>query len=128
MNTERLTREIHWLAETLWGIVAESAGAEASQLVHQVLTLAQSRRRGALAAEAELLALIRGLKAEQIETLIAAFSIFFDLVNLAEDRHRIRVLRSRQTQLGDSERPESIGAAVKQLKRAGIPAVNWRRL
>lgn len=128
MNTERLTREIGWLAETLWGIVAEAAGTEAAQLVQQVLTLAQSRRRGALDAEAELLALIRRLTAEQIETLIGAYSIFFDLANLAEDRHRIRVLRSRQARPGDAERPESIGAAFRQIQRAGIPAVNWRQL
>ncbi|MGB7328560.1 MAG: phosphoenolpyruvate carboxylase, partial [Rubripirellula sp.] len=47
------------------------------------------------------------------------FSIFLDLLNLSEDRQRVRVLREREQNLLTSERRESIASALVHLKQAG---------
>jgi phosphoenolpyruvate carboxylase len=48
-----------------------------------------------------------------------AFTLYFQLVNLAEDVHRTRELRQRE--MSDESVPESLFEAVGELARAGVP-------
>ena len=54
--------------------------------------------------------------------MLRALCIQFDLANLAEDRHRIRVLLERESQRWPAPRAESIGDALGRLKEAGFSA------
>ncbi|MFX7159795.1 phosphoenolpyruvate carboxylase, partial [Acinetobacter baumannii] len=50
-----------------------------------------------------------------------AFTHYFHLVNLAEERHRVRVNRLRaQTETPESPRPEGFLALAKALKERGL--------
>lgn len=64
----------------------------------------------------------------QLNVIARAFTIFFDLANLAEDRHRVRVLRAREQAAHPQPRPESIAEAFHRLRSAGIPASSVRAL
>jgi phosphoenolpyruvate carboxylase len=96
--------------------------------VERIRQLAKAHRRGDAAAEPALRQLIAALDADTLREVIRALGVFFDLANLAEDRHRARVLRERERQLHPAPRPESIGAAVDALHRMGLSAGEWRDL
>ena len=57
---------------------------------------AKGRRRGDQAAEEALRTTIDGLDVKSLRVLTKAFSNYFQLINIAEDQQRIRVLRSRE--------------------------------
>ncbi len=79
-------------------------------------------------ADDQLSQLIANLDEDQLRVVIRAFSIFLDLVNIAEDRQRIRVLNERQRLAAPGFRPESIGQAVQRLADQGYSALEVQRL
>lgn len=94
-DDRRLREEIRTLGELLGGTLREQAGDGAFELVERVRGLAKGRRGGDEGAERALLDVIAGRELDELADLIHSLSIFFDLANLAEDRHRVRVLRER---------------------------------
>ncbi|HMO13130.1 MAG TPA: phosphoenolpyruvate carboxylase [Pirellulaceae bacterium] len=122
MLDDQLRGEVRWLGELLGNTIAELAQPNALDLVERVRELAKSRRAGNAQAETDLLELIPELSPSQVLDIVRAFSIFFDLANLAEDRHRARVLRQREAEADPAPRGESIGAAVAEMQRQGFAA------
>jgi phosphoenolpyruvate carboxylase len=61
---------------------------------------------------------------ERLLQLVRAFGVYFHLINLAEQHHRVRTLRER-AQTG-APLHESIGAAVAALRRAGASPATLR--
>ena len=53
------------------------------------------------------------------EAVVTAFSLYFQLVNLAEARGRVRALRRRERAARDGLLDDSVAEAVVQLRRAG---------
>ena len=54
-----------------------------------------------------------------MEAVISAFSLYFQLVNLAEARGRVRALRRRERSARDGLLDDSIAEAIARLRRAG---------
>lgn len=123
-----LRRDIHLLGDLLGEVIQEQAGLEGFELEEQVRRLARARRAGDAEAEGALRALLEELTLPQLNVIARAFTIFFDLANLAEDRHRVRVLRAREQAAHPQPRPESIAEAFHRLRSAGIPASSVRTL
>ncbi|NKB67091.1 MAG: phosphoenolpyruvate carboxylase [Candidatus Latescibacteria bacterium] len=115
-------QEIHRLTEHLYRVLQEQVGSDQTELFEHVLQLARARREDDGRPGAELEAIIGQLSQQQIEVVLWAIAILFDLINMAEDRHRVRVLHDRERRSGDRPRPESIGAALEQLHREGYTA------
>ncbi|MFP6590587.1 MAG: phosphoenolpyruvate carboxylase, partial [Candidatus Latescibacterota bacterium] len=105
-----LAQEVRRLTADLMEVLQEQLGPAATELIEQVLALARLRREGAAYAEGQLQTLLHGLDEESTAALLRAISILFDLMNMAEDRHRVRVLHDRERRAGDEPRPESVGA------------------
>jgi phosphoenolpyruvate carboxylase len=120
VTSELLRRDVHALSEKLGEAITAAAGAPALALVEDIRKLARGRRSNDPCAEQTLSAIVAALDLAQIETVLRAFTVFFDLANLAEDRERVRVLRSRE-KLQEVPR-ESIAAAIAELKRSGFDA------
>ena len=115
-----LRRDVRMLGDLLGSVIAEQAGAPALALVEEVRQLARDRRAGSPGAEAALASRIAGLDEGDARIVARAFSVFLDMSNLAEDRHRVRVLRQRESDLAPAPISESIGAGISQLKHEGF--------
>lgn len=120
VSNDLLRRDVRMLGDLLGDVITELVGPGALALVEDVRQLSRRRRSGEHEAEPELAARVAGLDLAQARTVSRAFSIFFDLANLAEDRHRIRVLRSREQEKFPAPISESIGAGIARLREAGF--------
>lgn len=122
VSNDLLRRDVHRLGTMLGEVITEHIGANALELVEEVRHLARRRREGDAAAERQLSRRVGGLSLAEARIVARSFSIFFDLANLAEDRHRIRVLRTREQDADPAPISESIGAAIVRLREAGFSA------
>ena len=119
---EQLKREVDLLGRALGSAIRTLSGERMFWLEEDVRSLTKSLRQGYDAAEHQkLLDTIGGLSLDEAENLIRAFSTYFHLVNLAEERHRVRVNRDREHKSGvGSPRNESFLALIGGLKRQGL--------
>lgn len=65
---------------------------------------------------------------ERVQRLLRAFTMFFQVVNTAEQKEIIRVNRQRGAEGGGRPRAESIREAVTRLKEAGVGAAELQGL
>lgn len=122
VSQELLRRDVRFLGDMLGGVIRDLAGESALERVETIRKLSRERRAGDLSAESELTQVIGSLDESETRVVTRAFSIFFDLANLAEDRHRVRVLRSRERDRHPHPRYESIGDAILRMRDAGMTA------
>jgi phosphoenolpyruvate carboxylase len=108
-----LRREVRLLGDVLGQVLAEYAGAELLEDVEQL-------RRTVIVAresdddEGEAARLVATWSIERAEQVARAFTCYFQLVNLAEERHRARTIRERDR--GDAPISESLAEAVGEIR------------
>ncbi len=124
-----LSADIKLLGNLLGDIIREQHGTEALDLVEQVRASAKARRKSDgdndQGATASLMDTIEGLDLASKRVLIKAFSNYFQLINIAEDQQRIRVLRQREM---NGKLDESLDDAIRALRDAGVDAGRMRSL
>ncbi len=116
---EPLRDDVHALGALVGEILREQGGAELFELVELDRVAAIRARAGSDEARAELAACVRGRPPELARDLVRAFGTWFQVVNLAEQVHRIR--RRRDYFLRESQRPQPGGVedAVATLEANG---------
>jgi phosphoenolpyruvate carboxylase len=110
-----LRQDVDLLRTVLGQVLLESGGPE---LVRDVDAL----RQGTIALRAEptearrrtVIDLVASFDLDRAEAVARAFTVYFQLLNLAEQRHRVRTLRSRGRKA--EPLPESLEAAVAQIR------------
>src|SRR6478735_1364279 len=131
-----LRAEIRSLGATLGRTIAALEGEKTLATVESLRTLAKSSRAGDAAAARELAHAVGRLSAAEAFNQAMAFTLYFELVNLAEENFRIRLLRERNArhrraqaagQASDPQR-ESIEAAILELKQAGVSKQKMQKL
>jgi len=122
VDDELLRRDVRFLADMLGQVIRELEGPEALELVERIRTLARDRRAGDHAAGIALDEQIERLDDRQGSIVARAFSVFFDLVNIAEDRQRVRVLRDRERQRDPQPLKESLAGGIAEFRERGLPA------
>ena len=122
-----LSGDIHLLGNFLGQIIQEQEGAWALDLVESVRAMSKARRKDHPNFTEDLTQLteIHELDLTAKNILIKAFSNYFQLINIAEDQQRIRVLRQREI---EGNLTESIEAALVLLKEHGRSAGEVRTL
>ena len=120
-----LSADIRLLGGLLGTVIRAQHGESQCQLVEQIRSLARARRKGDATAGEALRTQIAGLDLESLRVLIKAFSNYFQLINIAEDQQRIRVLRGREM---NGAIKESIENAVRALHQNGMDATEMRKL
>lgn len=119
-HRDRLSATIHYLGDMLGHVIREQAGADAFDLEERVRQLAKRLRSGHRPPHAhDIQDLIRRCSIPELSILLRSFSTYFALVNLSEQMQRTWVLRERSRKHQRELRPESIAAAVAELKQRG---------
>lgn len=121
----RLSADIRMLGSLLGETIAEQHGDSALELVEFVRLSAAHARRGDRSGQAnfDLSQVVANLDLDTSRILIKAFSTYFQLINIAEDQQRVRVLRQREA---SSSLSDSIDDAVRTLHEAGLSADDVR--
>ena len=128
----RLRWTVRQLGNVLGETIVEQEGKAIFDLVEELRRLTRAQRQGDQSAGPQ----IERLTAELVEDLDAtlgvlkAFTSYFQLVNLAEEQQRVRVVRQRAARAEESgpPMPETIQAAVSRLRTAGTPGQEMRSL
>ena len=117
-----LAREVRLLGALLGQVIIEQAGDATYETVERI-------RRRAIALRAELrddpterdraAAEFDALDLGATEAVVSAFSLYFQLVNLAEARGRVRALRRRERAAPHGLLDDSVAEAIDRLRRAG---------
>jgi phosphoenolpyruvate carboxylase len=96
-TADPLSREVKLLGSLLGQVIAEQGGPQLLELVERCRLLSiEFRETGDEAVGGALAAEIDGLPIEQAESLASAFSLYFQLVNLCEERDQVRQLKLAQ--------------------------------
>jgi phosphoenolpyruvate carboxylase len=121
MTTGRtLSDDIYLLAGLLGETLRAQAGEAAFDREERARALAKAFRAGERGAGEALAALVGELDAGDADSLVRAFTLYFQLINLAEDSERIRRIRRREAN-DPGWRRGSIGEAIARLA-AGLDA------
>src|SRR5215510_4223124 len=128
-----MRRDVRLLGDLLGEAIRDTGGQELLDDVERLRRAVIAARAGAEpadgAAASEIAALVAGWPLGRAELVAKAFTVYFHLTNLAEERHRVRTLLGQADLVqvkGDSEggagrqaggggpRRESLAAAVAQ--------------
>ena len=115
-----LSATINLLGETLGEVLRSEESPALFETEELVRALAKSRRTGEAGAARELAGIVGSLPVPTAWATASAFAVYFDLVNLAEEEHRIQALRSRELAVYPGAIGESIGEAVGLLRDRGF--------
>ncbi|MBV8607428.1 MAG: hypothetical protein JO034_08210, partial [Singulisphaera sp.] len=128
MDLESLKSDINLLGEMLSQVVRRIEGEEAYRLEEEIRGLAKRLRAAPSVEEARRLRdRLGGLELASLRTLIRTFSVYFDLINLAEQQARVRALRERTADRAAEHAgvplAETAEAALRKIRERGIDAV-----
>lgn len=122
-NKNYLRRDIRFLAEILGEVLLHQGGKELVGIVDRIRELSKALRANFDAQSyEEFKETINTLDPECRHQVIRAFAIYFQLVNIAEQNHRIRRKRDYERTAGERIQPGSIESIVVDLKNLGIPS------
>jgi phosphoenolpyruvate carboxylase len=122
-----LSRDVDRLGRLLGEVITELEGRRAFDLVEEFRARTKALRTDPWPTDfgregGELLERTAALGLGDARLLVRAFSSYFHLVNLAEERHRLRVLRRRAQRDPRAPRAESLEAALVQAAQRGVHA------
>ncbi len=124
---EQLRQEVRFLTTRLGAIVREQSGPEVFSAIEVLRKVAKQIRLNSnpKLLKAKERALNR-LAVVQAEAVAHAFSLFFHLVNLCEERERTRRLRAYDSQATGA--PMSLRHTFSELRRQGVPPAAVKKL
>jgi phosphoenolpyruvate carboxylase len=110
-----LRRDVGYLGRLLGRVLVESGGSDLLDDVERLrLASIAFRQDPTEARRRSVTEMVAALDVERAALVARAFTIYFHLVNLAEERHRVRALRGRAR--GPEPVPESMEASVVEIR------------
>lgn len=123
-----LRDEVKWLGERLGRVLIEQEGKAFYDLVESIRrTAIDLRREYKSQTEQKLLKQLRALNAEKMTKVIRAFNVYFQLVNLAEEKHRVRRKRAYESEVGSFQRG-SLEDILCMIEKGNVPFSKVKRL
>ena len=115
-----LSDTVRLLGDLLGQVLSTEESPQLFETEEKIRALAKARRSGELQAGARLAAEVATLAPAAARGVAAAFALYFDLVNVAEEDYRVQALRQRRRDLHPNPGSESIAEAIGQLKQHGV--------
>ncbi|MCL6709340.1 phosphoenolpyruvate carboxylase, partial [Pseudomonas sp. R2.Fl] len=120
-SSTALRRDVKFLGQLLGKVLVHQGGEELLNKVEKIREVAKSLRENKDEAiykeiKNEIVTLEQPMRAQ----VIRAFAVYFHLVNIAEQNHRIRRRREYQQQEDSIMQPGSLESAVVSLKNNGV--------
>jgi len=124
-----LSQDIHLLGDILGKVMRRHAGIEVFELEERIRALTKARRADEdPAITRRLEEIVSRLNLREAELIARSFAIYFELINLAEEQHRVSVLRERERAAHPQPLTESIPAAVAALRQMGVDEFEMAQL
>lgn len=128
-GSDRLSADVRLLGAIVGDVLREQAG-------QQLFDIVESLRRDCIALRAgysqqlndKLIALTFDLDTDTTYDVLRAFNLFFQVVNIAEENHRIRLLREREISAYPEPIPESSAEVVRGLYASGVSREDMQSL
>ena len=124
-----LHEDVRWLAASLGRVIRRLEGEPAFQTIEDLRKACRARRLGAPNARSldELLAQVEALPLERSAVTARAFTLFFLLINTAEQVHRVRRARAYSSHESAEPQPASARWAMRALRESGREASQVER-
>jgi len=116
----RLRRDVRLLGDVLGRVLVEQEGQELLDAEERIRLLSREAREGA--PRDQLREAVRRLEPRQQASVIRAFALYFQLVNIAEQHHRLR--RRREYELEGRVPRESLRDALQRLGAHPAPRLS----
>jgi len=127
--SSQLRRDVRYLGNILGEVLVHQGGQRLLEVVERIREMSKTLRASFdPKLHEEFKKLVESLDPEIRHQVIRAFAIYFQLVNIAEQVHRIRRKRDYERSAGVAVQPGSIESAVKELKERGVPVEVVREL
>lgn len=124
---QALHADIEYLSASLGRVLIAQEGKNFYELVESIHALAQDlRAKYSAERESKLADKIQSLDLEKMTNVIRAFTVHFMLVNLAEEKHRVR--RKRHYERQGVSQLGSLEHIVEKLKTAKIPSSKLEKI
>jgi phosphoenolpyruvate carboxylase len=123
-----LSAAIHLLGDILGEVISELESPEIFATEERIRAAAKERRAGNTDAAKQLELEVEALDVNAARAVSAAFTAYFDLVNLAEEYQRVKQLRERESMLSPEPLPESVGDAIASLEKEGVTSKQMQAL
>ncbi len=117
-----LSSTIHYLGEILGRVISEQESPALFAVEEAIRADAKAHRAGDATAAARLAVRVAALAPDAARVVASAFTLYFDLVNLAEEAERAHALRERERAQHPAPITDSIAWAIATLKRRGASA------
>jgi phosphoenolpyruvate carboxylase len=125
LHAREINQDVRELGTLLGEIIKEQSSEEAFELVEQIRTAAIDYRRGDATDRAVVHETIERLSPAEEDVVARAFTTYFELINLAEERQRVREIREG-SQEGTLE--DSVREAIEGLSAEGVDADTVERI
>jgi phosphoenolpyruvate carboxylase len=126
---EPLRRDINLLGRVLGQVLIEQEGRGLFDTEEEVRLLCKRLRFGFdPQLDERLRRRIEGMNAGELQRIVRAFSVYFQLVNIAERYHRIRRRRQYESSPNNPPQRASLASALSRLKREGLEAGPLQRV
>lgn len=117
-----LADDISFVGRVLGEVLREQGGEELFKAVEGLRLTCRARRyTPSPEIDAALQRQLDALSLPRAREVVRAFTMYFHLINMAEENHRLRRIAERERASYPAARDESIGSAIQQLHAAGTP-------
>ncbi|RJG17614.1 phosphoenolpyruvate carboxylase [Paenibacillus thiaminolyticus] len=124
-----LRRDVRFLGNILGEVLVHQAGNELLDIVEKIREISKSLRAVFLPElYEEFKQLINTLNPDIRHQVIRAFAIYFQLVNIAEQNHRVRRKRDYERSAGETVQPGSIESVILELKERNCSEEELRQI
>jgi phosphoenolpyruvate carboxylase len=123
-----LSDTIHLLGNLLGEVLRERETGKIYEAEERIRLAALDHRRGDRAAGQRLATEVAALEPDSARAIASAFTLYFDLINIAEESERITALRKRERDQHPKPTAESVNDTIAQFKARGLTAEQLQTL